>query len=237
MRVKRWAPAIASLANAAAGFTACAFAVTGAVELGALMVLIAVLLDSLDGALARSLQADSEFGAELDSLADAVSFGVAPALLVGSLLSPSVSRIGWALICTYPLCVVWRLARFNTRHASGAGGHGVFYGLPSTGAGAALVTAVLVYTRIEPLSHVGTFSLTALVVLLGSLTVSRITYRHAGVMVSRLAPMTAALLAVLFIAGSVMWEYEYMFGVLTWAYALSGPLAAATEKIRAVRHA
>jgi hypothetical protein len=83
----------------------------------------------------------------------------------------------------------------------------------------------------------GAFFLPSMLALLGALAVSKITYWHAGVVVSRLTPSRAALLAFMFVLGSIVWEYEYMFGALTWGYVLSGPLVVATEKIRAVRHA
>jgi CDP-diacylglycerol--serine O-phosphatidyltransferase len=237
MNLRESAPTLISLANAAAGFMACAFAVMGLPELGALIILAAVLLDSLDGALARSLDVESDLGAELDSLADVVSFGVAPAVLIGSLLAAGVHQVGWMLISPYPLCAAWRLARFNVQRGDAAGSHGTFTGLPSTGAGAAAASAVLIHARLEAAHHLGPLFLPYLLVLLGALMVSRISYRHVGVVVSRLTPLGAALLAALFVTVSLLWDYEYLFCAVTWGYVLSGPLVVATEKIRAVRHA
>ncbi|MCH9734484.1 MAG: phosphatidylcholine/phosphatidylserine synthase [Actinomycetia bacterium] len=73
---------------------------------------IAAILDALDGRVARALKVSSRMGAEIDSLADAVNFGVAPAFIVyGTLLSNS--RIGWIVVLLYAVCIVLRLARFN----------------------------------------------------------------------------------------------------------------------------
>ncbi|MGV0740750.1 CDP-diacylglycerol--serine O-phosphatidyltransferase [Mycolicibacterium sp. XJ870] len=73
---------------------------------------VAAILDALDGRVARMLNATSKMGEEIDSLADAVNFGVAPALIVyGTLLSHS--RIGWIVVLLYAVCIVLRLARFN----------------------------------------------------------------------------------------------------------------------------
>jgi CDP-diacylglycerol---serine O-phosphatidyltransferase len=73
---------------------------------------IAAILDALDGRIARILKATSRMGEEIDSLADAVNFGVAPAFIVyGTLLSQS--RIGWIVVLLYAVCIVLRLARFN----------------------------------------------------------------------------------------------------------------------------
>src|SRR5215218_8465544 len=73
---------------------------------------IAAILDALDGRMARILKATSRMGEEIDSLADAVNFGVAPAFIVyGTLLSHS--RVGWIVVLLYAVCIVLRLARFN----------------------------------------------------------------------------------------------------------------------------
>lgn len=229
-------PCVATLGNLAAGVLACALAVRGHPEVGALMVLAAVLLDSLDGALARTLSASSEFGAQLDSLADVVSFGVAPAVLAGSMLPAELSAAGWLMILAYPLCAAWRLARFNMTAAQS--GHGDFVGLPSTGAGAAAATAILLHARLQEMGLRGTGGLLPwALVLLAALMVAHFPYKHAGIVVGRLRPAVAAALAGLFIVGSVVWQYEYLFAALTWGYALSSPLHVAGEKIRAVRHA
>ncbi len=230
-------PALATLGNAAAGFAACGLAMTGYQELGALMILVAVLFDSLDGALARALEASSDFGVEFDSLADLISFGCAPALLVGSLLPVEAREVGWAIITVYPLCAAWRLARFNAGQAE-PGVHGDFVGLPSTGAGAAAATGVMLYCRLS--QHGFSISLALLpwmLVALGALMVSHIGYKHAGASVSRLHPTVALLAAAVLILSAVTWQYEYVFAGLVWGYTLSGPLAVAKEKIRAVRHA
>ena len=72
----------------------------------------AAILDALDGRIARVLKATSRMGEEIDSLADAVNFGVAPALIVYALLLPQ-SRVGWIVVLLYAVCIVLRLARYN----------------------------------------------------------------------------------------------------------------------------
>ena len=224
------------MGNLAAGVTACALATRGRADVAALLLLTAVLLDSLDGALARTLSATSDFGAELDSLADIVSFGVAPAVLAGSLLPEELGAVGWILILVYPLCAAWRLARFNVNSAHSE--HGEFAGLPSTGAGAAAATAIMLHLRLQEVGVLGTGALLPwAMLLLALLMVSRVPYRHAGHVVGRLRPAVVALVAVGFILGSVFWHHEYLFVALTWGYALSSPLHAAGERILAVRHA
>lgn len=79
----------------------------------ALLVLAAVL-DALDGRVARVLNATSRMGEEIDSLADAINFGVVPAFIVYAILLQNLPRVGWLVVLLYAVCVVLRLARFNT---------------------------------------------------------------------------------------------------------------------------
>ena len=236
MTWRKHAPSIATLGNLAAGVTACMLATRGRVEAGALMVLAAVLLDSLDGALARTLSAESDFGAELDSLADVVSFGVAPAVLAGSLLPEEFAGMGWLLLLSLPVCAAVRLARFNL--SVDRGEHVGFAGLPSTGAGAGAASAILLHYHLHQIGVFGTGALLPwAMLLLAVLMVSRVPYRHAGQIVGRLGPVPLALVTATFILGSALWQYQYLFAALTWGYALAAPLQVAREKIRAVHHA
>ncbi len=229
-------PTAATMGNAAAGFAACGCIVTGRPDLAALLILFALLLDSLDGALARTLDAASAVGAQLDSLADVISFGLAPALLAGSLLPGEGRLVGWAVIAIYPLSAAWRLARFNASHDADAESHGDFVGLPSTGAGGAAATAALVYLRFaEGSIPLGGAFLPSVMAVLGALMVSHITYKHGGALVTRLSPLMAALMALVFIAGTIFWEYQFLFAAIMWSYVLHAPVAMARHKLRAAR--
>ncbi|GED15876.1 CDP-diacylglycerol--serine O-phosphatidyltransferase [Aneurinibacillus migulanus] len=106
----------------------------------AIMVIIGMVLDGLDGRLARMLNAQSDFGKELDSLSDIVTFGVAPALIMYVVLLQDMGWIGILLTGLFPICGALRLARFN----SAIGGNtGYFVGLPITAAGGVLATLAL----------------------------------------------------------------------------------------------
>lgn len=231
-------PSLATLANAGAGFVACGFVVARKPELAALTIFAAMLMDSLDGALARSLHATSDFGGELDSLADVISFGVAPAILAGSLLPGAGRPFVWMVISIYPLAAAWRLARFNASGSAGEEEHGPFEGLPSTAAGAAAAAATLLHLRLADTAlPFGPGFLAIVMALLGILMVSRFPYRHAGAIFSKIHLPVAIAAALLFVASSVLWRYEYVFGLLMWSYVLSAPLITVGEKIRAVGHA
>lgn len=96
-----------------AGLSAVQFALTKQFHLAIAAIAVAAVLDSLDGRIARLLDATSKMGAELDSLADAISFGVAPALVL-YLWQFQGNRVGWVIALVFAVCIILRLARFNT---------------------------------------------------------------------------------------------------------------------------
>ena len=96
-----------------AGLTGIRFAITGDFQSAVLAVVLAGMLDGIDGRIARLLKAQSRFGAELDSLADNVSFGVAPALILFLWSLQSLPRIGWFAALAYAIACALRLARYN----------------------------------------------------------------------------------------------------------------------------
>lgn len=97
-----------------AGMSAIRFAILGRFEAAVIAVLIAGVLDGLDGRMARLLKGASKFGAELDSLSDIVSFGVAPAVIMYSWALRDIKGIGWLLALVFTISMALRLARFNT---------------------------------------------------------------------------------------------------------------------------
>lgn len=105
-------PSAMTVAAICLGLSAVKFALDDRPTEAMAFLAIAAILDALDGRLARALKATSKMGEEIDSLADAVNFGVAPAFIVyGTLLS--TSRIGWIVVVLYAVCIVLRLARYN----------------------------------------------------------------------------------------------------------------------------
>ncbi|MDX2264557.1 MAG: CDP-diacylglycerol--serine O-phosphatidyltransferase [Hyphomicrobiales bacterium] len=111
--LRRLIPNIITLLGLCAGLTAIRMAIEGRFELAIAAIVAAAMFDALDGRMARLLKAHSKFGAELDSLADFVNFGVAPAVTVyvwGLATAPSV---GWAAALIFAICAALRLARFN----------------------------------------------------------------------------------------------------------------------------
>lgn len=96
------------------GFSGVRFALLQRWEAAVICIFIAAILDGMDGRLARLLRGSSRFGAELDSFADACNFGVAPALIIYLYSLSEFKQIGWAVCLFYIICMVLRLARFNT---------------------------------------------------------------------------------------------------------------------------
>jgi CDP-diacylglycerol--serine O-phosphatidyltransferase len=119
LRPQRGIPLRAILPNAVTALALCAglsgirFAIGEQWDVAVLMVLLAAVLDGLDGRIARMVRGESRFGAELDSLSDAISFGVSPALILFLWSLHGLPRLGWAVALIYALFCALRLARFN----------------------------------------------------------------------------------------------------------------------------
>lgn len=137
------------------GLTGIRFAIDGQFERAVTMVLIAGVLDGLDGRVARALRGESRFGAELDSLADAISFGVAPALILYLWTLHTLPRFGWIAALMLAVFCALRLARFNARIDADEQPHksaGFLTGVPApAGAGLALLPMFLWFWSAEPL--------------------------------------------------------------------------------------
>ena len=126
------------------GFFAIVQAMNGQFELAAIAVFVAMVLDGLDGRVARMTNTQSAFGAEYDSLSDMVSFGVAPALILYIWALKPLGKLGWLAAFTYCACAALRLARFNTKLDDEFQDKRYFQGLPSPGAAALLAGFVWV---------------------------------------------------------------------------------------------
>ncbi len=113
MRV--FVPNAITAAALCSGLTGIRFAIGGDYERAVQAIILAGLLDGIDGRAARLLKAQTRFGAELDSLADSISFGVAPALIVYLWTLHQLPSLGWIAALAFAICCVLRLARFNSR--------------------------------------------------------------------------------------------------------------------------
>jgi CDP-diacylglycerol--serine O-phosphatidyltransferase len=173
-------PSAFTLSNLFFGFWSIISAFNGNFRQAGWFILYAAILDSLDGRVARRMGTGSRFGAELDSLVDLVSFGVAPALLIYFLEFSTAGRFGWIICFIFVVTAALRLARFNVlAHGKPTGRW--FVGLPSPAAGTTLAT-FYAFSQTElyhrslaylDLSHQG---LVFLLLLVSALMVSRVEY-------------------------------------------------------------
>lgn len=125
-----------------AGFYSVVAAMKGFYDLAAIAIFVAMLLDSLDGRIARLTNTESAFGAEYDSLSDMLAFGIAPALVMYSWALGSIGKLGWLAAFIYTACAALRLARFNTQ--VGSADKRYFQGLPSPAAAGLIASLVWV---------------------------------------------------------------------------------------------
>jgi CDP-diacylglycerol--serine O-phosphatidyltransferase len=130
---RRWIPNVLTVINLFAGLVSVLLAFVQQWVLAVALIFGAALFDSLDGRIARRLNVASEFGKQLDSLADLVSFGVAPSTIAYLLHFTNSGWGGYILAAVFPICGALRLARFNVSNIKG-----YYVGLPITVAGAAL---------------------------------------------------------------------------------------------------
>ena len=114
LSVNRMVPNILTLLALCAGMTAMRFAMGGNFQAAVFSIIAAGIFDGLDGRMARLLKATSSFGAELDSLSDFISFGVAPAAVLYLWTLSDLHGLGWAIALLFAVCCALRLARFNT---------------------------------------------------------------------------------------------------------------------------
>ena len=142
-------PNILTLIGVCIGLTSIKFAFDGKFELSIIAVLIAAIIDGLDGRIARLIKGTSKVGKELDSLTDVISFGVAPAFIMYFWALSETGRVGWLISLIYVVCVALRLARFNvSSNEERSWKDNFFEGIPSP-AGGVLVLMPLIFSISE----------------------------------------------------------------------------------------
>ncbi len=111
--IRQLIPNLITIASICAGLTGLRYAFEGRFEMAVFMVLLAAILDGLDGRIARLIKGTSQFGAELDSFADAGNFGIVPALMLYFYALKDLGTIGWVIVLTFVIAMTLRLVRFN----------------------------------------------------------------------------------------------------------------------------
>jgi CDP-diacylglycerol--serine O-phosphatidyltransferase len=167
-------PSLFTVGNLFCGFASIVQASLGRFSLAAVLIIVAGVLDGLDGRIARLTGSTSDFGVEFDSLADIVSFGVAPAFLVFCWVLHPLGRVGWLIAFLFVVCAAMRLARFNIRR--NADERRYFAGLPSPAAAGMAAAVVFAFPDTTGLAWLPVAVL-PLMAGLAFLMVSRFRYR------------------------------------------------------------
>ena len=188
----------------------------------AVAVLVAIVFDGLDGRVARLTNTTSKFGAEYDSLADVISFGIAPALLAYSWSLSIYGKFGWIASFLFVLCGALRLARFNIQ--IGIIESKVFNGLPIPAAAAVVATTVIFFDYVGAEGKFHNEFIMAFVIILSLLMVSSVKYYSFKDMklLSR-KPFTIFFWSTVLLIIIFHWP-EIMFFVIMLGYAISGPV-------------
>jgi CDP-diacylglycerol--serine O-phosphatidyltransferase len=244
-------PSLATLGNAVCGFAAMYVAsladtnlpvhdpwtrwwASHAFTYSAYLIFIAMIFDALDGRLARFARHTTDFGGQLDSLADAVSFGGAPAFIALQLFhfeiptaAVVISRLIWAIGALYFSCALIRLARFNVSNEHGEQHHFSFLGLPSPGAAGAVAAWILMQqdllqSNLPTLARLALFAMPVIVLATGLLMVSDIRYPHVVNRYLRGKRSFGRLLAVLALLLLLLVWHEYTLAIGTVVYAFYG---------------
>jgi CDP-diacylglycerol--serine O-phosphatidyltransferase len=209
-------PSALTLGNLFFGFWAIIQAFNGNFRQAGWYIVIAFVLDSLDGRVARRMGTGSRFGAELDSLVDVISFGVAPALLIYFLEFSTAGRFGWIVCFLYVVAAALRLARFNVL-SHGKPTPGWFTGLPSPAAGLTLATYPAFsetrwYRETIAYLNLQHQELVVLLLLLAVLMVSKVMYPRAARMNLRTPGGVLGIATILVVlTGSILFPSWFLF--------------------------
>ena len=216
------------------GYYAVVAGMQGKFEVAAIAIFVAMILDGMDGRVARLTNTQSKFGAEYDSLADMVSFGVAPALVMFSWALSVLGKFGWTCSFIYVACAALRLARFNTQIDTADKNY--FSGLASPAAAAVVAGTIWVCHDMGWVGNglpvelaVVAGCLTALVGFLMVLNVPY--YSFKGLDLKGRVPFVVMIVIVL-LFGLVMLDPARVLLAVFVIYALSGPILAIYNKFR-----
>lgn len=217
-------PSLFTTASLFAGFYAIVQAMNGNFDQAPLAIYIAMLLDALDGRVARLTHTESEFGFHYDSLVDMVSFGLAPALVIYEWALAGMGKLGWLAAFIYVAGAGLRLARFNTQAGMAVSDKRYFRGLPSP-AGAGLVAGFVwvLYATGIPGRDISIFAL-LITVFAGMLMVSNIRYRSFKDLDMRGRVPFMTILAVPLVFVLIFIDPPQVLFAIFLGYAISGPL-------------
>ena len=223
-------PSMFTMASMFCGYACIVYSMSGKLEQAAPYIGIAIVLDMLDGRIARLTNTTSEFGVEFDSMADIISFGIAPAILSFSWGLQALGRLGWAAGFMFVAAAAMRLARFNIQ-SGGGGDKRYFVGLPSPAAAA--IPASTVYAWPYGLyDYRAALPAIAMVIVPAALMVSTIRFRSFKTLESQTRrPYTV----LIFVAAAIMAIATHprsMLVVISYSYLASAFIGLAITRLR-----
>lgn len=246
----KWVPNALTLGNSLCGFAAILFTLqvyekmmyrdgADGIEkifaVSACMILFAMVFDTFDGFAARLLNAASLHGIQMDSLADMVTFGVAPATLVAVMahsmrsLPQNQFLLVWCLCAIYLGCAALRLAKYNVHAMLEKKSSDKFSGLPSPGAAGAICSVIIFYALEQPQDGSALESLISFLpyyaAILGLLMVSTIPYQHFGKWIFSIPRNKKRMLIAFFVLVAVLWEPAWTGVILINGYIIWAPIA------------
>jgi CDP-diacylglycerol---serine O-phosphatidyltransferase len=217
-------PNLVTTASLFCGFYAIIAAISGNFYHAALSILIAAVLDGLDGRIARLTRTTSAFGIQYDSLSDLIAFGVAPGILVFLWALKPFNRFGWMAAFLYVVCGALRLARFNVQ--TGQISNKYFVGLPIPASASIVATTILFIYQIGGTGSTGYLAVLILIYVLSFLMVSNVPYpSFKGLKLAERRSFNF-LVAVVLVFVLVALEPFVMLSVGILGYVLSGPILA-----------
>ncbi|WP_372658548.1 CDP-diacylglycerol--serine O-phosphatidyltransferase [Hydrogenophaga sp.] len=213
-------PNMITLAALFGGFYAIVMAMNGRFDLSTIAIFLAMVLDSLDGRVARMTNTQSAFGEQMDSLSDMVSFGAAPALVAYIWTLSSLGRWGWIAAFVYCACAALRLARFNVNTA--VVDKRYFQGLPSPAAAALVAGFIWLMTDLEYPPSDARWGMFAITLFAGLTMVTNVPfYSFKDLSLKRSVPFAAIVLVALGIAVINIHPPTVLFALFV-VYGLSG---------------
>jgi CDP-diacylglycerol--serine O-phosphatidyltransferase len=219
--------------NLFCGFYAIISSINGKYTAAAIAVLIAVLFDVLDGKVARATNTTSRFGVEYDSLADLVSFGLAPGIMIYLWALKPFGRLGWLAAFLFMACGALRLARFNAQ--AGTSNSDYFTGLPIPAAAAMSATTLLLYRKLGMGGDENPVLILAMLYILSFLMVSTLKYysfKKPGLFSrTNFNVLVTALLILIFIAA----QPSVALFLIGLAFVISGPFTT-MRYYRSIKH-
>jgi len=224
-------PSLLTMGNMFCGYACVVYAMRGEYETAAPFIGFAIVLDMLDGRIARMTGTTSEFGVEFDSLADIISFGVAPAILSFAWGLSSLGRLGWAAGFLFVAAAAMRLARFNIQSARPGGDKRYFVGLPSPAAAAIPAATVFAYPW-GLYDYRAALPAIAMVIVPAALMVSTIRFRSFKTLDSQTRrPYTV----LIFVAAAIMLiatHPRFMLVLIAYSYLASAFVGLALSRLR-----